>query len=242
MAEGDGDETGDNGNDGTEDDRDEHPEEARRGDNRDGAEGAAEENGASEVGPGDFYGTRNSAVFDNKFFDVREEGAEVGADNVADVNESGADDEGEVNQNGADDDFREDSFDAVIAEADASDLGIDDDQDKDNKDDVSDAADVFPDETDGGFFIEGDGFDNEEVFDDVVNTVDGVRDDAGGRTDEPADGAGLVPTGVFSGAGLGFGFVLGLSLLLGFGGGKIFVRAFVSESINRGGDKRKAQK
>ena len=109
----------------------------------------------------------------------------------------------EVNKDGDEDDFGEDAFDTVIAETNAGDLRIDDDKEEKHKDDIGDVADITPNDTNRRGGVVGEGFYDEEIVDDAVNAVYGFADDAGGRTDEPADGIGLVGT---SGAGV---FVFG---------------------------------
>jgi len=74
---------------------------------------------------------------------------EAVADEITDVDGDLTDDETEVNDDGDDNDTRENTFYSVIRKAEAGELGIDDDEKKNNKDDVGYAFDIFPNDMDG---------------------------------------------------------------------------------------------
>ena len=139
------------------------------------------------------------------------EADEAATDDVADVNEEGADDEAEVDDDDGNDEAREDTLDAIIVEADASKLGIDDDEDEDDEDDVGEVAHILPDTVDGGVGIRGDGIDFELFADETIEGVDDEGDSVGDGADNPGKRASLFLTGVgFGGAVRGGGAIVGV--------------------------------
>ena len=159
--------------------------------------------------------------------DILKETDEAATDDVADVNKEGADDKAEIDQDNSNDEARKDALDAVIVEADAGKLGVDDDDDKDDEDDVGEVAHVLPDAVDGGAGVGGNGGDFELFAD---KTVERVYDDGygiGDGTDDPREGASLLLAdvdgffGIFSIFGLGsvFGIFGASSIIRVFGVG-----------------------
>lgn len=119
------------------------------------------------------------------------------AENIADVDEERTDDKAEVDKDDSDDDAREDAFDAVIIDAQAGELGIDDDENEDNEDDVGKVAHVLPDEIDGRAVVGRDSVDFEEFVEDAGDVVDERAKKSGGGTDNPKELAGLFSTDTF---------------------------------------------
>lgn len=122
--------------------------------------------------------------------------AESGPDDITEVDSERTDDEAEVDEDDGDDKAREDAFDAVVVDAEAGELRINDDKEEDDEDDVGDVAGVLPDEVDGRVGFHTKGRNNRKTIYDVVDSIDEFGDDTGGRTDNPSEGADLVFAGV----------------------------------------------
>lgn len=128
------------------------------------------------------------------FLDAGEELTEVGPDDVAEVDGERTDDEAEVDKYDGDDETGEDAFDAVVVEAEAGELRINDNEEEDDEDDVGDAAGVLPDEVDWGVGFHAERRDNRKTIYDIVDGVDKLSDDAGGWANNPSESANLVFT------------------------------------------------
>lgn len=218
LAGGDGEETGDDGDEGGEDGRNEEPEEGAkttRGGNGNG--GASDGAGAEKEGSGGGTPTEATSAragLHGGLFNATEEAVESTADNITDVDGEGAEEETEIDKDGGDNDAREDGFDVVITEADAGDLGVDNNNHEDDKDNIGDVFEVAPDDGDLGRTVESEGFDLEDVGDGGVEGIDAGAEALDYGANEPADTLDLV--GAFGGF---FGLVgFGLTVGLGFGG------------------------
>ena len=66
--------------------------------------------------------------------DTSKETAEAGTENITDINGKLTDEETEIDENNGDDDAWKDTFDAVVVEAEAGKLGVDNDEEEDNED------------------------------------------------------------------------------------------------------------
>lgn len=122
--------------------------------------------------------------------------AESGPDNITEVDGERTNDEAEVDEDDGDDKAREDTLDAIVVDAEAGELRINDDKEEDDENDVGDVAGVLPDEVDGRVGFHTEGWNNRKTIYDVVDSINEFGDDAGGRTDNPSEGADLVFAGV----------------------------------------------
>ena len=96
-------------------------------------------------------------------------------------------------------------------------MGIDDNDDKDDKDNVSEVADILPDSKNRRLGVGRHGLDNKKSFNDIVDRINGLGDDAGGWADKPADALDLVVAslGGFLGGFVGSLFSRSFGRLLG---------------------------
>lgn len=198
MAEANRDETDDNRDKCAEENDDEHPEgsaDAAHGFDGDKADCCATSESAKELAPADVDERVIHGCLDG-VLNLGKEIDEARADNVADVNEERGDEETEVDHDDGDNDAREDAFDTVIIDAETSDLGIDDDKNENNEDNVGDFADFLPDFVDAGIVVGRDRLDDEKVVDEVIDTVDEATGGVEERTEHPRDRAGLALTDV----------------------------------------------
>ena len=65
-------------------------------------------------------------------------------------------------------------------------MRIDDDEEENDKDDVSNIAEDRPDLMECGIRVGSQRFNDEEIFDNVIEAVDDAGEKASSRTDEPA--------------------------------------------------------
>ena len=86
-------------------------------------------------------------------------------------------------------------------------MGVDDDEEEDDEDDVGEVAEDGPDLVVRGVGVRGEGFDDEGLLNDVVESVGDASEEAGGEADEPAKGAGFVIASV---GGFFGGLIIGL--------------------------------
>lgn len=197
LAGGDSQETGDDGNDGADEDWDEHPEESSATAGRangDASNADTGNDGSDDFADGEVGDFVDFAVCDDVFLDAGEEFAEVGPDDVAKVDGERTDDETEIDKDDSDNEAREDAFDAVVVEAEAGELGIDDNEEEDDEDDVSDATGVLPDEVNWRVGFHAKRRNDRKAIYDIVDSIDEFSDDAGGRADNPGESADLVFT------------------------------------------------
>lgn len=108
----------------------------------------------------------------NVGLDIGKEVDKAGTGNVADVDEERSDEKAEINHDDGDDDAREDAFYAVIVDAETGNLGVDDDEEENDENNIGNLTGFLPDFVDGGFVVGGDGLDDEEIVDVTINTVD----------------------------------------------------------------------
>ena len=80
--------------------------------------------------------------------DRGKEAAEAEANNVTDVYGELADDITEVNKDSGDNDTRKNPLNTIVANTETSELGIDDDNEEDDENDIGEIADIFPDKVD----------------------------------------------------------------------------------------------
>lgn len=199
LASGDGQEARDDGNNCTEEDWKEHPEErgatAGRADDDTSDADAGNDRGDdfAERDVGDFA---SLAIGDDRLLNAGKEFAESGSDDITEVDGERTDDEAEVDEDDGDDKAREDAFDAVVVDAKAGELRINDDKEEDDEDDVGDVAGVLPDEVDGRVGFHTKGWNNRKTIYNVVDSINEFGDDTGGWTDNPSEGADLVFAGV----------------------------------------------
>lgn len=136
------------------------------------------------------------AIGDDRLLNTGKEFAESGPDDITEVDSERTDDEAEVDEDDGDDKAREDAFDAVVVDAEAGELRINDDKEEDDENDVGDVAGVLPDEVDGRVSFHTKGWNDRKTIYDVVDSIDEFGDDAGGWADDPSEGADLVFAGV----------------------------------------------
>ena len=143
-------------------------------------------NNAQRVSVGDNAGLNAVEKFDN-----------TTTDNVTNINGKSTDVKTEVDKDSRDDNARENAFDAVIIDADASDLRIDDNQNKDDKDEIGEVANFLPNLINTGRSVGGDGLDDEDIFDGTIEVVDETAAGLDATTNNPREGVGGVLTDVF---------------------------------------------
>ena len=71
-------------------------------------------------------------------------------------------------------------------------MRIDNNEEKDDKDDVGEIAEVLPNDENGGFFVGEERFNSEKVADEVIHSVDTSASKIDERADEPADAGDMV--------------------------------------------------
>lgn len=136
------------------------------------------------------------AIGDDGLLNAGKEFAESGSDDITEVDGERTDDEAEVDEDDGDDKAREDAFDAVVVDAKAGELRINDNKEEDDENDVGDVAGVLPDEVDGRVGFHTKGRNNRKTIYDVVDSIDEFGDDAGGWADNPSEGTDLAFAGV----------------------------------------------
>lgn len=224
LAERDSEEANDEGDEAANNDGNEHPEEGTKATTEadgEASDGAAGSEGDEEVGDRNIDGGGGLSGSGGGG-DTVEEATKAGTDNVASVNGEGANEEGEVDKNGGDDDARKGLFDAIVTKAEAGDLGVDDDENEDDEENVTDVAGIFPDGVDGRGIIGGEGLDGEEIFDEAIEGVDGLGGEVGDGADEPTDAASLVIAGGFESISVIFSRLIGVGGLVGSSGSSLF--------------------
>ena len=75
-------------------------------------------------------------------------------------------------------------------------MGIDDDEEENHEDDVCDISKNLPDLMEGVISVARERLDDEEIFNNSIESVSRFGEEAGRRTDEPAKRARFVITGV----------------------------------------------
>lgn len=123
---------------------------------------------------------------------ILEEVGDTTADDVAGIDEQGAGDVTEIDHDDGDDEAWEDAFDAVVVDAKSGELGIDDDEDEDNEDDVGEVSHVGPDLENWGGGVGDERLHDEKLFDKTINSVDEAATGVQDRTNDPRNRAGFL--------------------------------------------------
>ena len=127
------------------------------------------------------------------------------ADDVANIYGKDTDDVAKVYEDGGDNNARKNTLDAVIINTETSELRIDDDQEEDNKYYIGDVTEIFPNNMDWAFFIGWDWINLDKILKNIVSAIDNIGEEAGTRTNKPANTADLIVTGrIFFCSGLLF--------------------------------------
>ena len=117
--------------------------------------------------------------------------------NITDIDENLTNQIAEVNQNSGNDELWQHLLDVVIRKTQASNLRVNNQKQENNENNISDIANIRPDDVNRGFIIGGNWLDNEEIFDSRIKCVDSFGEETGGRTDDKRKNADLFRTAEF---------------------------------------------
>ena len=118
-------------------------------------------------------------------------------DNITDIDENLTNQITKVNQNSGNDELWQHLLDVVIRKTQASNLRVNNQKQENNENNISDIANIRPDDVNRGFIIGGNWFDDEEIFDSGIECVDSLGEKTGGRTDDERKNADLFRTAEF---------------------------------------------
>ena len=136
-------------------------------------------------------------TLDSSGSDSFEERFEGVTNNITYIDENLTNQIAEVNQNSGNDELWQHLFDVVIRKTQASNLRIDNQKQEDNENNISDIANIRPDDVNRGFIIGGNWLDHEEIFDSGIKRIDPLGEKTSGRTDDKRKNADLFRTAEF---------------------------------------------
>lgn len=198
MAHSNSDETDDDREEGAGKNREKSPKcssSATTCDDAESSNGTTGDEKFGDVGPSNI-GDKGGATIDDALLNVIEDIFEGGAGDITEVDEGLTDKEAEVAENDTDDDARKSAFDTIVTNADAGKLGIDDDEDKDDENDVTEVAYIVPDNMNSTRGTALDRVDGEEVVYGGVDIVNNTADNTSAWANKPTESARFIGASV----------------------------------------------